>query len=59
MYGEFIKNARKEKGYTQAQVAKLTEIPQNTISWIEKDKGIANIHQCVLLAQCHEITIDE
>lgn len=59
MYGEFIKNARKEKGYTQAQVSQMTGIPQNTISWIEKDKGLANIHQCVLLATCYEISVDE
>lgn len=59
MYGEHIKNARKEKGYTQTQVAKLTGIPQTTISWIEKGKGLANIHQCVLLAECYEITLDE
>ena len=59
MYGEQIKNARKEKGYTQAQAAKLTGIPQTTISWIEKDKGIANIHQCVLLAECYGISLDE
>ena len=59
MYGEFIKNARKEKGYTQAQVSQMTGIPQNTISWIEKDKGIANIHQCVLLANCYGISVDE
>ena len=59
MYGEFIKNARKEKGYTQAQVSQMTGIPQNTISWIEKDKGLANIHQCVLLANCYGISVDE
>ena len=59
MYGEHIKRARKEKGYTQVQVSKLTGIPQNTISWIEKNKGLANIHQCVLLAKCYEITVDE
>lgn len=32
MYGKEIKNAKKTRGYTQTQVAKATQIPQNTIS---------------------------
>lgn len=59
MYGEEIKQARKAKGYTQQAVAHGTRIPQNTISWIEKNKGLANIHQCVLLADFYGITLDE
>ena len=59
MYGNEIKNNRKIAGLTQQEVAKATGIPQNTISWIESDKGIPNIQQCVLLANCFGITIDE
>ena len=50
MFGEEIKSIRKALGYTQATVSKATGIPQNTISWIEANKGLANIQQCVLLA---------
>ena len=59
MFGEEIKAIRKAHGYTQAQVAKATGIPQNTISWIEADKGIPNVQQCVLLADFYEISVDE
>ena len=59
MYGKEIKNARIENGLTQTQVAKETGLPQNTISWIELDKGRPNIQQCVILADFYGITIDE
>lgn len=59
MYGEEIKKIRTERGFTQSDVAKATGIPQNTISWIETDKGIANICQCVRLADFYGITLDE
>ena len=59
MFGNEIKNNRIALGYTQMEVAKATGIPQNTISWIEKNKGIANIQQCALLADFYNISIDE
>ena len=59
MYGENIKETRITNGYTQTQVSQATGIPQNTISWIEKNKGIANIQQCVQLADFYGITVDE
>ena len=45
MYGEELKKTRISMGYTQVAVSKATGIPQNTISWLESDKGIANINQ--------------
>ena len=59
MYGAEIKNARIVNGATQTQVSKATGLPQNTISWIELDKGVPNIQQCVLLADFYGITLDE
>ena len=59
MYGKDIRQQRESLGYTQTQVAQATGIPQNTISWIESDKGIPNIQQCVLLANFYGITLDE
>lgn len=59
MYGTEIKNARMTNGATQTQVAKATGLPQNTISWIELNKGIPNIQQCVILADFYGITLDE
>ena len=59
MYGNEIKNIRIASGMTQTQVSKETGIPQNTISWIELDKGIPNVHQCALLADLFNVSIDE
>lgn len=59
MYGKEIKAIRKAYNYTQKQVSEATGLPQNTISWIESDKGIPNAQQCVLLADFYGVTIDE
>ena len=59
MYGKEIKQQRKSLGHTQSQVAEATGIPQNTLSWIEADKGIPNIQHCVLLADFYGVTLDE
>ena len=59
MYGKEIKAVRKILHYTQTEVSCGTGLPQATISWIESDKGIPNIQQCVLLANFYGITIDE
>lgn len=59
MYGNEIKKIRIEHGLTQTEVANATGIPQNTLSWIENDKGMVNIQQCVVLADFYGITVDE
>ncbi len=59
MFGNEIKQIRISRNLTQTEVAKATGLPQNTISWIESDKGIANIRQCVALADYYGITLDE
>lgn len=59
MYGKEIKKAREINGASQLQVAVATKMPQSTISWIELDKGIPNIQQCVQLAQFYEISVDD
>lgn len=59
MYGIEIKNTRESHGLTQKEVEKATGIPQATLSWIESNKGIANIRQCVLLADLYGISVDE
>lgn len=59
MYGNKIREARIESGKTQMEVSRATGLPQNTISWIELDKGVPNLHQCVILADFYGISIDE
>ena len=59
MYGKQIKAIRLQMHYTQNEVSNATGLPQNTISWIETDKGIPNIQQCIKLADFYGITLDE
>ena len=59
MFGTEIKRIRKERKLTQNEVAAATNLPQTTISWIEKDKGIPNIDQLVKLADYYQISLDE
>ena len=59
MYGKEIKNIRNLYKYTQSEVSKGTGLPQPTISWIESDSGIPNIHQCILLANFYGISLDD
>lgn len=59
MYSNEIKTIRKELGYSQKEVSNATGIPQSTISWIESSNGIANIQQCVQLANFYGISLDE
>ena len=59
MIGKNIKKIREEHKITQTEISKATGIPQNTISWIELGKGIANIEQCIKLADYYEISLDE
>ena len=42
MFGKEIKQIRVDRNLTQTELAKATGLPQNTISWIEQDKGNAN-----------------
>ena len=59
MFGKEMKAIRIAHGYTQMELSKATGLPQPTISWIEKDEGLANIYQCVQLADFYGISLDE
>ena len=59
MFGKEIKAIRTTQQVTQNELSKATGLPQNTISWIESDKGIPNMYQGVLLANFFGITLDE
>ncbi|MCI8458056.1 MAG: helix-turn-helix transcriptional regulator [Clostridia bacterium] len=59
MYGKAIKQQRENAKLTQAQLAKATGIPQNSISAWEIDKYIPSIVNCVTLADFYGISVDE
>lgn len=59
MYGKEIKEQRTKANLSQIELSKKTKIAQQTISWIESDKGLPNILQCVTLADYYGISLDE
>ncbi len=59
MITQSLKENRKSRNLTQAQLAKATQIPQSTISAWEKGVNIPNVADCMKLADFYEITLDE
>lgn len=59
MFGNELKEIRKIHKKSQVEVANATGIPQTTISFIESDKGIPNIYQCIKLADFYDVSLDE
>ena len=58
-YGKAMKEIRKVYGYTQAQLAKATNIVQPNISAWENNVNVPSIDFCVRLADFYGISIDE
>lgn len=54
-----LKYHREACNLSQVELAKLTGIPQSTISAYENGTNIPNIITCRILADFYEITIDE
>ena len=57
--GNFLKELRNEKGYTQQEVADLLFVSQKTISRWESGNGIPDINIIVDVAQFYGVTVDE
>lgn len=53
-----LKEARKQAGYTQEQIAELLKIPQNTISRYEKGKREPDLETLGRLIDFYEVSAD-
>ena len=58
MYGEKLKKAREDAGYTQKQVEDLTKIKQSTISKYEHGTPKPDIETLGILIDFYEISAD-
>lgn len=58
-YGESLKYQREIHGLSQNQLAKLTKISQQSISYWETNTGLPSIDLLVKLADFYGITLDE
>ena len=58
-YGKIFKEFRNEKKLSQRDLAKLTGISQQAISFWEQDKRTPNMDDCIKLADFYGITLDE
>lgn len=57
--GEFLKELRKEKGYTQQEVADKLYVSPKSVSRWENGDGIPDINIVTLVADVYGITVDE
>lgn len=53
-----LKNAREQAGYTQQQVADLTDISRSNISKYETDALEPNLETLATIAQFYNVSID-
>ncbi|MBM7702424.1 helix-turn-helix transcriptional regulator [Metabacillus iocasae] len=54
-----VKLARLEKGFTQQELARRTNVTRQTISLIESSKYNPSLQLCIDLAKALEKTLDE
>lgn len=57
--GKELKAQRESLGYTQTALSKKTGISQQKISYYENGKHSAPIEDCIKIADCYGITLDE
>lgn len=57
--GKVIKELRKEKGYTQAQLAKEIGVSQKAIDYWERDVNEPKLSYIVALIKTFDISYDE
>ena len=57
--GEFLASLRKQKGYTQQEVADILDVSNRTVSAWEKDKAMPDILLLPAIAELYEVTTDE
>lgn len=58
MYGERLKELRKEKGLTQNDLAKVLNVTQDSISLWEKNKRLPDTPYIILLAKFFGVSAD-
>ena len=58
-YGKIFKELRNEKKLSQRDLAKITGISQQAISFWEQDKRTPNMDDCIKLADFYKISLDE
>jgi transcriptional regulator with XRE-family HTH domain len=56
-FGEIIKKAREQKGWTQAELAKLCELSAMYISQIEKGDRVPKVRVCRLLSKTLDLDV--
>ena len=57
--GAFLKTLRKEKGYTQAQIAEKMNVTNRTVSRWETGTNLPDIDIIIALSEIYDVGIDE
>ncbi|MBE5732121.1 MAG: helix-turn-helix transcriptional regulator [Clostridiales bacterium] len=57
--GHYIRELRREKGYTQAQLAKEIGVSQKAIDYWERDVNEPKLSYIIALVKAFDLTYDE
>ena len=57
-FGEKLKGLRKEKGYSQEELAGLLEVSRQAVSKWESDRGIPEIDKLLQISNMFGVTLD-
>lgn len=57
--GRYLRELRKEKGYSQAQLAKIIGVSQKAIDYWERDVNEPKLSYIVALVKAFDLTFDE
>lgn len=58
-FGEKLRHYRQLKEMSQVDLSKITDIPQTTISDLERNKYSPNINVLIIVAQALGVTVQE
>ncbi|MCR4925548.1 MAG: helix-turn-helix transcriptional regulator [Clostridiales bacterium] len=58
MFGEMLKQLRKQCSYTQAEISKILGIDRSTYAYYESEKTQPNIETIIKIARVYNITTD-
>ena len=57
-FGEKLKAIRKEKGYSQEEMAGLLDVSRQAVSKWESDRGMPEIEKLLQISTMFDVTLD-
>lgn len=58
LFGERLKQARTDRGMTQAALAELAGLPRETVGRLERKRNTAYLYTAIVLARALNVSLD-